>query len=329
MAPIDLGPVRLDPPVYLAPMSGVGDYPFRRLAKRLGAPVTVSEMIASHEAIRETRATMARLTFDAAERPRIVQIAGHEPAVMAEAARLCVDLGADMVDINFGCPAKKVTNKLCGSALMRDEALAGRILHAVVGAVDVPVSLKMRLGWDDDSRNAPVLARIAEGAGIRLLTVHGRTRCQLNAGRADWRFVARVKAATRLPVVVNGDIDGPESLRAALAASGADGAMVGRACYGRPWLPGALAEVARGRPMPREPDPAARLALVLEHYDLILSHHGTARGVRTARKHLSWYVNGLPGAAETRRAIMGLEEPAAVSAALKAFFAPLGDREAA
>jgi len=324
--PMTIGTVELPVPVFLAPMSGVSDPPFRKLARRLGAPVTVSEMIASREALRETRGSMKRMLFDASESPRIVQIAGHDPAIMAEAARFVVDQGAQIVDINFGCPARKVTEKFCGSALMREEGLAGRIMQAVAAAVSVPVTIKMRLGWDQDSLNAPVFARLAEEAGIQAMTVHGRTRMQLYSGQADWRAVAEVKAATRLPLIVNGDIDGPQSMAQALAQSGADGVMVGRATYGRPWIVGQLAAVAQGLAMPGEPSRGEKLALILEHYEDVLIHHGRERGVLAARKHLAWYIREEPGAPALREKIMHLTDAADVRRALCDFFAPHPDR---
>ena len=308
-------------PVVLAPMSGVTDLPFRRLVKRLGAGLVVSEMIASQSMIRQTKESLKLSSSTPEEFPMAVQLAGHEPEVMAEAARLNADRGAALIDINFGCPVKKVVNKLAGSAMMREPALAGRIMEAVVEAVDLPVTMKMRLGWDDDCRNAPELARIARECGVRMLTVHGRTRCQLYNGRADWQAVRATVEATDLPVLVNGDIGRLQDIDRALARSGAAGVMIGRGAQGRPWfLRQAIAWLRERR---KEPDPsrAEQRDIVLEHYDALLGHHGSVMGNRIARKHLAWYATGLAGANDFRRRINRAEDPREVRALVSALYA--------
>lgn len=286
---LKIGNIPLSAPVIMAPMSGVSDLPFRRIANNLGAPMVVSEMIASEELVKERRHVLRRAEGEGLK-PFVIQLAGREPMWMAEGARISEALGADIVDINMGCPAREVTGKLSGSALMRDLDHALSLIEATVAAVKIPVTLKMRLGWDDASLNAPELAKRAEAAGVQLITVHGRTRCQFFKGSADWAKVRPTAEAVSIPVIVNGDITSPSEAATALEQSGAHGVMIGRGAYGAPWQMRRIANFLATGTDPGAPSFVDQSAIATEHISQMLGHYGRDLGLRNARKHIGWYL---------------------------------------
>ncbi|MFQ6552205.1 tRNA dihydrouridine synthase DusB [Aestuariibius insulae] len=300
------------PFVALAPLAGITDLPFRRLVSRFGADLVVSEMVASQEMVQARPGTRERAELDLGGQTTAVQLAGREAHWMAEAARMVEGQGARLIDINMGCPAKKVTNGYSGSALMRDLDHALGLIDAVVSAVSIPVTLKTRLGWDDATLNAPDLARRAEAAGIAMITIHGRTRCQFYKGRANWPAIRAVREAVQIPVLANGDIDGAASARRALDASGAAGVMVGRGAQGRPWLIAQISAALNNEPAPAIPQGAALVDMVASHYEDMLSFYGSTLGRRVARKHLGWYMDQAATPAPLRRAVLTETDPAAV-----------------
>ncbi len=304
-------------PVMLAPLAGITDLPFRNLVRGFGASLVVSEMVASQEMVQAKPSARARAELGLGCAGTSVQIAGRDAYWMAECAKLCADQGAEVIDINMGCPAKKVTNGYSGSALMRQPDHALSLIEAVVGAVDVPVTLKTRLGWDEDCLNAPDIAARAEGAGIRMITIHGRTRCQFYKGHANWHAIRAVKDAVGIQVVANGDIVDLASAKTALEQSGADGVMVGRGAQGRPWALAEIMAVLQGAPAPKIPEGEALLDMILAHYDAMLGFYGVELGRKNARKHLGWYMDGLNCPSDVRRAVLTAPGPAETIAALK------------
>jgi len=322
---IQLASLKIAPPVLLAPMAGITDLPFRKMVARFGAGLVVSEMVASGEMLTSKPSVLAKARAEMAiGLPTSVQLAGREAAPMAEAAKIVADMGAEIIDINMGCPAKKVTGGLSGAALMRNPDHALRLIEAVVGAVDLPVTLKMRLGWDADQRNAAEIARRAEAAGVRMIVVHGRTRMQFYTGQADWSAIAEVVKAVSVPVVANGDVIGAATAQLALAQSGAAGVMVGRGAQGAPWRLAQIAQALFAAPAPVLPKGADFVDLICEHYEDILSFYGIDVGLRLARKHLGWYAEA--ASAPLRAEMMRSQTPGETLALIRAAFA---EKEAA
>jgi len=324
-----IGSVELENNVMLAPMAGVTDRPYRKLVRGFGVGLVVSEMIASRAMIYANKKTMRMSTACADEFPMSVQLAGTDPDVVAEAAKMNEDRGTAIIDLNMGCPAKKVVNGYSGSALMKDECLAGKIMEAAVKAVSVPVTLKMRTGWDSDNRNAPSLARIAQECGIQSLVVHGRTRQQMYKGRSDWDFIGEVKNEVSIPVTGNGDVNTLDDAAEMLKRSRADGVMIGRGSYGRPWFPAQVAHFLKtGERLP-DPSLEQKFATILEHYDAMQTHYGSSLGMRNMRKHIGWYSKGLPNSAEFRSTVFACDEASRVPDLIRAFFEPLIEQKAA
>ncbi|MCY4334234.1 MAG: tRNA dihydrouridine synthase DusB [Litoreibacter sp.] len=307
---ISLAQTQIDTPVFLAPLAGITDLPFRNLVSRFGAGLVVSEMVASQEMVQAKPGVRekAELGFDSAN--TAVQLAGREACWMAEAARMVAANGARVIDINMGCPAKKVVNGYSGSALLKDLDHALTLIEAVVEATELPVTLKTRLGWDDALLNAPELAKRAEAAGIKMITIHGRTRCQFYKGHADWAAIAAVKDAVEIPVIANGDITDSTKARKALSLSGADGVMIGRGAQGRPWLLSQVAAELAGEAIPLAPIGAALIDMICAHYEAMIAFYGADLGLRVARKHLGWYMDEAGTAAPLRREVLTCKTPA-------------------
>lgn len=321
MSAVRIGPYTLPNQLILAPMAGVTDRPFRQLCRRLGAGLVVAEMLTSDVRLWSSRKSSLRMIHEGDPEPRSVQIAGGDPQMLAEAARANVQLGAQIIDINMGCPAKKVCNKAAGSALMKDEALVAEILHSVVSAVDVPVTLKIRTGWDRQNKNGVTVARIAEDAGISALAVHGRTRADLYTGEAEYDTIAAIKQAVSIPVFANGDIDSPRKARDVLAHTGADALLIGRAAQGRPWIFREIVHfLETGEPLPA-PQLGEVEQILLEHLSALHAFYGEHMGIRIARKHVGWYLASLPGARDFRGQFNRLESMDEQCANVRQFFA--------